>query len=347
MEKNYWDEFEYNKLKLLLHYDKVQSVMDVMNGKKEYDEKFPLSVEIHLTDICNLGCPWCTDKELRKNGATQKKETVFRLIDEFAANGTGVTLEGGGEPTLHPDFKEIVQYAYNKGTDLGLITNGTQDISEVASCFKWIRVSLDSSNAQEYIQEKRVDCFEKVLNNLEKICSNRNPKNTFIGIGYVLTKNNHGDIDTLIRRLDKIGVDYIYFRPVEEAEDILPSRGELYDFKKHIKALTENLRIKCMLTIADRLVEQNGGLPCVAHSMTSIIHANGEVALCEKRRHDLINLGNIQDKNFEEVWNSELRKECTRKLLDCKQQAGCAACRVTSFNDIFDKLEHANTKNFI
>lgn len=347
MKKNYWDEFEYNKLKLLLHYDKVQSVMDVMNGKKEYDEKFPLSVEIHLTDICNLGCPWCTDKELRKNGATQKKEVVFQLIDEFAANNTGVTLEGGGEPTLHPDFEEIVRYAHSKNADIGLITNGTNNISAVAQYFKWIRVSLDSSNSDEYIHEKRVDCFDKVLDNLKEICANRDPQNTFVGVGYVLTKYNHSDIETLLKRLNDIGVDYVYFRPVEEAEDILPSRDELYDFKKHIKEITDNLRIKCMLTIADRLVEQNGGLPCVAHSMTSIIHANGDVALCEKRRHDLINLGNVNEVSFNQIWNSDVRKEYTRKLLDCRQQAGCAACRVTSFNDIFDKLEKANTKNFI
>lgn len=95
--KNYWDEFEYSKLKLLLNNEKVDSILAVRNGVKEMDELFPVSVELHLTDRCNLRCEWCTDRELRKNGATLSLECVRRLFAEFGAHGTGVTLEGGGE----------------------------------------------------------------------------------------------------------------------------------------------------------------------------------------------------------------------------------------------------------
>ena len=41
---NYWDEFEYSKLKLLLNNEKVDSILDVGKGIKESDEKFPISV---------------------------------------------------------------------------------------------------------------------------------------------------------------------------------------------------------------------------------------------------------------------------------------------------------------
>ena len=95
MESNYWDEFEYSKLKLLLNINKVNSIMDVFNGKKMSDKEFPISVELHLTDMCNLNCYWCTDKELRKNKATLPLETIKKLFEEFAEYHTGVTLEGG------------------------------------------------------------------------------------------------------------------------------------------------------------------------------------------------------------------------------------------------------------
>ena len=51
--KNYWNEFEYNKLKLLNNNAKVNSILDVCRGIKKYDELFPISVDIHLTN--NLG----------------------------------------------------------------------------------------------------------------------------------------------------------------------------------------------------------------------------------------------------------------------------------------------------
>lgn len=345
--KNYWDEFEYDKLKLLLNYDKVKSVMDVLENKKLYDEYFPISTEIHLTDCCNLSCPWCTDKILRKNNATMPLESMEGLLEEFGRYGTGVTLEGGGEPTLHKNFREIVYAGERNHVDMGLITNGTIDVSDCISKLKWVRVSLDSSNGEEYFREKGVDKFEAVLNNLKKYAASRDPEKTYVGVGYVLTNRNQADLFETVTRLNDIGVDYIYFRPVEEAKDLMPTVDELLDLKKKLLGWTEGLRIKYLLNINERVIDKNAGLPCVAHSLTSIIHADGNVSLCEKRRHDEIKLGNIRNQTFEAIWTGDCRKTASQKLLECGNQKGCSVCRVTSFNMIFNHLKNINTSKFI
>ena len=345
--KNYWDEFEYSKLKLLLNNEKVNSILDVRNGIKKMDERFPLSVELHLTDNCNLKCEWCTDKELRKNGAVMDLDVVSRLFREFWRHGTGVTLEGGGEPTLHPEFHRVAEIGQSNSLDMGLITNGTVDISESIFRMRWARISLDSSTREEYRQEKGVDCFDRVLANLEKMSAARDPKQTFLGVGYVLTTRNQSSLIELVKHLDGIGVDYIYLRPVEEAEDIAPPLESLLDLRKKLAELTAGTRIKYMLAISDRIVDKNAGLPCIAHSLTSVIHANGEVALCEKRREDGIILGNVRDSSFEEIWISPYREQISQKLLKPKCQSGCSACRVTGFNMIFDQLEKVHSKHFI
>lgn len=346
-ESNFWDEFEYSKLKLLLNIDKVNSIMDVANGKKMLDKSFPISVELHLTDLCNLKCSWCTDKELRKNRATLSLETIRKIFKEFAEHNTGITLEGGGEPTLHPNFKEIVDAGSELGLDLGLITNGTIDISDSVHRLKWIRVSLDSSNENEYKSEKGVDAFDKVLENLKKMTAIRNPQKTFVGVGYVLTKRNQNNLEDLINQLDKIGVDYIYIRPVEEAPDITPTVEEMLDLRKKLVEITSNKRIKYMLTIVDRVIEKNNNLPCIAHSLTSIIHANGDVSLCEKRRNENTILGNVNNSHFCEIWESTYREQYTQRLLSAECQQGCSVCRITGFNMMFDSLNKLNTKHFI
>ena len=203
--KNYWDEFEYSKLKLLLNNEKVNSILDVRNGIKKMDERFPLSVELHLTDICNLKCEWCTDKELRKNGAVMDMDVVSRLFREFWRHGTGVTLEGGGEPTMHPEFHRVARIGQSNSLDMGLITNGTVDISESISKMRWARISLDSSTREEYKREKGVDCFDRVLTNLEKMSAARDPEQTFLGVGYVLTTRNQSSLIELVKHLDRIG----------------------------------------------------------------------------------------------------------------------------------------------
>ncbi|MCM1231012.1 MAG: radical SAM protein [Ruminococcus flavefaciens] len=345
--QNYWDEFEYSKLKLLLNNEKVSSILAVRNKTKKIDERFPISVEMHLTDNCNLNCQWCTDKELRKNNATLDLQVIERLFREFWRHGTGVTLEGGGEPALHPNFREIVEIGVQSGIDMGLITNGTVDISDCVGSLKWVRVSLDSSTAEEYMQEKGVDGFGRVLENLKKMSAARDPKQTFIGVGYVLTTRNQSNLSELVKQLDNAGVDYLYLRPVEEAPQITPSLADLLAIRKQLAGITANMRIKYMLSINDRVVEQNAGLPCVAHSLTSIIHANGEVALCEKRREDGIILGNVYEKSFEEIWVSPYRERISQKLLNSECQKGCSACRVTGFNMIFEQLENVHSKHFI
>ncbi len=345
--KNYWDKFEYSKLKLLLNNDKVKSILDVRNGIKKMDEYFPISVELHLTDSCNLKCEWCTDKELRQNGATLDLQVIKRLFREFWRHGTGVTLEGGGEPTLHPKFHQIAENGQSNNLDLGLITNGTVDISDSIHMLRWARISLDSSTKEEYLREKGVDCFERVLENLEKMSKVRNSDQTFLGVGYVLTTRNQSKLIDLISYLDNIGVDYIYLRPVEEAAGITPSLESLLDLRKKLAELTSETRIKYMLSISDRIVDKNAGLPCFAHSLTSVIHANGDVALCEKRREDEIILGNICESSFEDIWVSPYHEQVSQKLLGAECQNGCSACRVTGFNMMLDQLENVHTKRFI
>lgn len=345
--KNYWDAFEYSKLKLILNKKKIDSIFEVRNGLKKMDVYFPISVELHLTDCCNLKCEWCTDMELRKNGATLETPIIESLFREFGMHGTGVTLEGGGEPTLHPHFREIVKAGETFGVDMGLISNGTVDISDCVDRLKWVRISLDAGTREEYKKEKGLDCFDRVLANIEKISAARNPKETFVGIGYVLTVRNQKHLGSLVEILERMGVDYIYIRPVEEAEDIVPSLENLLELRSRLAEITANTRIKYMLVINDRVVDKNGGLPCFAHSLTSIIHANGDVALCEKRREDPIILGNLHEGSFADIWESPAREHASQKLMNADCQKGCSACRITGFNMILEQLGNVHTRRFI
>lgn len=345
--KNYWSEFEYNKLKLLLNKEKVDSILDVAKGVKKQDKMFPISVELHLTDICNLNCEWCTDKKLRCNGATLDMQIAGELFSQLGRYKTGVTLEGGGEPTLHPHFREILLIGRRQHVHMGLISNGTVDISDCIGHLKWMRVSLDSSTREEYIKEKGVDRFDRVMNNLKKCSKARDPKDTYLGIGYVLTNRNQGNLLDLIKELDSMGIDYIYLRPVEEAGELAPSLENLLNLRRQLAELTEHTRIKYMLAIADRVIDKNAGLPCIAHTLTSIIHANGDVALCEKRREDNIILGNLHQNTFQEIWESDYHGEISQKLLDAKWQSGCSVCRITGFNMMLEQLENVHTRRFI
>lgn len=347
---NSWSEVEYSPLKLLFHTPNVISIFDLLshkNGNCLIEIPPPISIELHLTNNCNLECSWCVDKKNRESGETISKEYIFKTFDYCAENSIGVTLEGGGEPTLHKDFEEIVSYGASLGIHMGLFSNGVLNFKHVLRHFKWIRISLDSSNSEEYIIEKGKDHFVRVLENLKDLAANRNPDKTYLGIGYVLTSRNMSNIVDLMEILNNIGIDFVYFRPVEEAPHITPQINQLLYLDSKLKRIEPFIRIKYILKINDRFISKNDHLPCVAHLLTSLVYANGNVAVCEKRRHDPIILGNIIKDPFEKIWNSAYHKYITKKLCDASEQGGCSVCRMTAFNKLFFDLIKAKSILFI
>ena len=99
-KNNPFSPLEYDPIKLLNSPDKVTSIFDLRDGKRTFDDRYPISVELHLTDICNLKCPWCTDLEIRQAKASQQLERLELLFMDLAKHNVGVTIEGGGEPTV-------------------------------------------------------------------------------------------------------------------------------------------------------------------------------------------------------------------------------------------------------
>ncbi|MBF0543322.1 MAG: radical SAM protein [Candidatus Riflebacteria bacterium] len=347
MTKNYWNEFEYNKLKLLLNPKKVENIFAVLNRKKNFDELPPISVELQLTDLCNLNCSWCTDKLFRSRASSTSLHDIQHLFEYFQKNNVGVTIEGGGEPSIHQDFEKIVKFGSQLGISMGLISNGVINYSHLMHFFKWVRISLDASNYEEYFLEKGKNCFDTVLKNLETFSGNRDPESTQLGIGYVLTKRNLSNLHSFAEKMNNLMIDYAYLRPVEESSDLLPELSVLFDLKKWTIDFNKNNRMQILLNINERMIKSNDNLPCVAHSLSCIIQANGDVVLCEKRRNDPIIFGNISEKSFEEIWNSEQRINHTQKLLDPENQRNCNVCRITSFNRCFCDINNIHTKQFI
>mgnify|MGYP001153325290 CR=1 FL=1 len=333
--------------KLFLHSEKVQSILGVIEQKDDCDYTYPLSVDVHLTNRCNLKCEWCTDRDINLGREQMDRAIALMLIQELAQMGCGITLEGGGEPTVYPYFEEVIRAGNDFHASMGLITNGVKNISAFINSFKWVRISLDASCKGEYLTEKGVDCFESVLENIKSYKEVRNSKSTFLGVGYVLTKRNYSCIEELISFLNECDVDYIYMRPVEGCYHLCPCLEELKILEMKLLKLTENMRIKVKVVKEERYEINNGHLPCVAHSLTSIVHANGDVACCEKRKHDPQILGNINCASYKEIWNSDKRLRITQQLLQPISQKGCDVCRLTAYNHLFTDICGLNTINFI
>lgn len=81
---------------------------------------------IVLTTYCNLHCPYCfADKMIKQEDIKNIDLVQFKKILNWL-DGDGRIGLIGGEPTLHPQFKEILEIIsnYNQDTEFILFTNG-------------------------------------------------------------------------------------------------------------------------------------------------------------------------------------------------------------------------------
>ncbi len=131
--------FTSNHVKLLKHMDKLQLIQD---GKR------PSPVMFHLSpcNACNLTCSFCcyANRNLKQ---MLTLDQCKKAIDAFHELGTrGMELTGGGSPSLHPQFHEIIEYAYKKDFKIGVCTNGTtlKKWAEKGTwaMLSWIRLGL-------------------------------------------------------------------------------------------------------------------------------------------------------------------------------------------------------------
>lgn len=328
--------------KLYLHPDKIKSIF---TGKE--DMAYPISVELTLTNFCNLDCVYCSDRELRSRQGEDSAfapEYLEKLFEDLAAGGTkGVTFEGGGEPTMYKYFDRVIMACKNAGLAAGLITNGTVKLSEdILKEFEWIRVSLDATTEAEYLDLKGVNLFERVMSNIAhyaKYCKT-------VGIGFVVTKTNISQIESLVMRLRTVGASYIQMRPVVDCPDLYPEGVDLTYLRFY--------QTRSFGVIVDGMKENaesgNHNLPCVANGITSIISGDGSVYLCGRLNiYDWLKpIGNIKEQDFKDIWEGEERRKQWEMVQDadfCSKN--CPQCRVSKFNELLDKVNNIKSKSFI
>ncbi|MFJ8213238.1 radical SAM protein [Streptomyces sp. NPDC096033] len=104
-------------------------------------------LELEITRKCQLTCPshcYAGAGPLQDHG-TMTTADWKNVIREAAAVGVSKVQMIGGEPTLHPDFMELVQYALDEGLLVQVYSNLYQVRANHWPLFEHPRVSLATS----------------------------------------------------------------------------------------------------------------------------------------------------------------------------------------------------------
>jgi MoaA/NifB/PqqE/SkfB family radical SAM enzyme len=89
-----------------------------------YYSEVPRDVGIEITGRCNLRCRHCFNDSGPDSPHELALERIEALLDEVKSWGVREVRISGGEPTVHPHFREVVEACRRRGVGIGLNSNG-------------------------------------------------------------------------------------------------------------------------------------------------------------------------------------------------------------------------------
>lgn len=113
-------------------------------------------INLHITQKCNYACKYCFAHFDNHDDLTL--DQWKHIIDNLKASGLVDAINfAGGEPVLYRDFPALVNYAYDQGFKLSIITNGSLMLNpklmppELFAKFDTLGISVDSINPKTLV----------------------------------------------------------------------------------------------------------------------------------------------------------------------------------------------------
>lgn len=328
------------------------SVPEIAEQTTETTNQIPRlsSLYMYIAGSCNLACKHCWIVPTFQNIQAQGDETKgiflsFSLIEKAIqqAKPLGLTTAKltGGEPMLHPRFKDIVRYLHNEGLRLIIETNGTFIDDEMARLMhdcemRAVSISLDGVTAETHDSLRGVPgSYDAAVNGIKALVN--------VGIHpqiiCTLHRGNLSELEAMIELAEGLGCNSVKFNHVQKI-----GRGKRFG-DNHGIALDELIHLYSRLKseiIPYTPLEVFFDIPVAFHSISRLmknlnsgcsiqniigILGTGDVALCGigVTLPDLL-YGNLETDNLSDIWYNHPRLHQLREQVPSQLEGICSEC---------------------
>ena len=347
----------YSDLKIAWFHDKLVSMRDCTILP-------PVYVRVKPINRCNHHCWWCCYHEPEKAGMHEDMDAKdmlptskwYEILDDFDRIGVrAVTYSGGGEPLMHKDCVALMHRTLELGIDLSIITNGQLlcgDRAEALKHAKWVRVSIDYHDPEQFEQNRRTDKrgFDQIMDNIRTFAAIKDPNCDF-GINFIVHRGNCDGLSVFAAKMKMLGVENVRFSPMW-----------IKNFKEYHLPIKD--QVESELKVASLLVGNTfhvnttynldfcGFVPyrhytrCHFGQVVPVIGADQNVYACHNKAYDHTGLiGSIRDKTFEQVW---MGGEAEAFFANLNPQMSCRhQCANDAKNQIIQNMIDSSGDNFV
>jgi len=266
---------------------------------------------IEITNVCNLACSFCP--QTIRQPEFMKIETFSQILDQIKPHTDYIYFHVKGEPLLHPEIDKFLDLSYEKGFQVNITTNGTlinivKDKIIMKPALRQINVSLHSfygneehDNKVEYNNKEQYDNKEEYINNILSFVKEAREKTKIIislrlwnleqdNSTNLENKRNHELLEIIENEFDL---------PYHIQEKVTPGTGVKIADKLYIDQ-------DYLFQWPDLKEKEDDGIGfCYGLRNQVAILVDGTVVPCCLDGEGIINLGNINNKHFSEIIESE------------------------------------------
>ena len=157
-------------------------------------------LNFELTTRCNLNCGHCLrDRSLNSDLELGLIKKVLKEVKAYGINRVGFT---GGEPLLHPEFKEIIEHCVQEGFSFSLVSNGILipefidffNSPKIRDKLQYIAVSLEGADEETNDAVRGRGSFKKALKGILSLRAKKIP----FTIKFTLNRLNYKKLEEMV-----------------------------------------------------------------------------------------------------------------------------------------------------
>jgi len=270
----------------------------------------PLHLTLEIIETCNFSCDHCYYSSSPFKKGRLELEEAKTIMRKAAKSGVRVIEITGGECTIHPNFREILQFATQTFELVGIISNGyrlgnSPELAEFVGSFEnlIIQISMDGLAKNHNIFRKHKKSWEACEKAVKAMVSyGRN-----VRIAMSVHEDNIEDIPAMVKNAEDWGALNIAFAPVAKI-----GRGcNVTDPGLGTKEIVESIRMQLRPHKDSNVLTQTAAVPeeaehkeasnCGAGWRTFAVDYDGEVRACNFSR-DSKKFGSIINDDYETIF---------------------------------------------
>lgn len=324
---------EFSGIATKLNYKKIRNAISVYQSfyqARKYGHlvhpAMPFAMSIEPTTSCNLRCPQCISglRAFTRPRGMLSPETFSKTMDDLADYLIYLTLYFQGEPFLNQHFFDFVKIA----NEAGIYTNTSSNAHylDEENCEKVIKsgldrliISMDGLDQESYEIYRiggKLDAVTSGMKRLVEMKKKMASKTPFIDLQFIVMGHNEHQLSQVKDFGREMGVDRTLLKTVqvydhEMGSDLLPENEEYSRYKQ-----SDDGKF---------VIKNEYQNHCWKMWHSAVITWDGKVVPCCFDKDASHEMGNIMNKDFGTIWNSDAYKAFRGKLF--KSRSEIEMCR--------------------